>query len=213
MRIAEMYSHLNGHEHILVHKPEVWQDIEEVVQAIDAEACRVKQSQEKSKSKAGKVLYSPIALNEQFAERLVPKGWTESRTSYWVTRDHRLIRRTLGLSAAEQKREIEAAGETPIYSYNQTDFVKQRIALEVQLGKYAFVAYDLFVKHMAFYVGDLIDVAIEAVPMKELQTHLPSGAPFYEGVLYDLLRHGRSTPRVPIVLIGLAAERPQDQAG
>lgn len=29
-----------------------------------------------------------------------------------------------------------------------------RIALEVQLGKYAFVAYDLFVKHMAFFVGD-----------------------------------------------------------
>lgn len=29
-----------------------------------------------------------------------------------------------------------------------------RIAVEVQLGKYAFVAYELFVKHMAFFVGD-----------------------------------------------------------
>ena len=54
----------------------------------------------------------------------------------------------------EQKKEIEATGEIPIYSYNQTDFVKDRVAIEVQFGKYSFVAYDLFVKHLAFYVGD-----------------------------------------------------------
>ena len=69
----------------------------------------------------------------------------------------------------EQKREIEAAGHRAIYSYNQTDFVKERVAVEVQFGKYAFVAYDLFVKHMAFYVGDVIDVGVEILPMKTLQ--------------------------------------------
>ncbi len=52
------------------------------------------------------------------------------------------------LTAAEQKKEIEAAGEPAIYSYNQTDFVKDRVAVEVQFGKYSFVAYDLFVKHL-----------------------------------------------------------------
>ena len=36
-------------------------------------------------------------------------------------------------------------------SYNQTDFVKERVAVEVQFGKYAFVAHDLFVKHLSFY--------------------------------------------------------------
>ena len=46
---------------------------------------------------------------------------------------------------------IESAGREPIYSYNQTDFVKERVAVEVQFGKYAFVAHDLFVKHMAFW--------------------------------------------------------------
>ena len=35
-------------------------------------------------------------------------------------------------------------------SYNQTDFVKERVAVEVQFGKYAFVAHDLFVKHLSF---------------------------------------------------------------
>ena len=54
------------------------------------------------------------------------------------------------LPEREQKQAIEAAGLTPIMSYNQTDFVKDRIAVEVQFGKYAFVAHDLFVKHLSF---------------------------------------------------------------
>jgi len=32
------------------------------------------------------------------------------------------------------------AGRRAIFSYNQTDFVKKRIAVEVQLGKYSFIA-------------------------------------------------------------------------
>ncbi len=40
--IAEQYSHLNGYEHILVHKPQVWQDIVAVIDLIDAEACRTR---------------------------------------------------------------------------------------------------------------------------------------------------------------------------
>ena len=73
------------------------------------------------------------------------------------------------MGAAQQKAEIEGAGLQPLASYNQTDFVKDRVAVEVQFGKYAFVAYDLFVKHLAFYVGDVIDVGVEILPMKALQ--------------------------------------------
>jgi hypothetical protein len=108
------------------------------------------------------------------------------------------------MSAEEQKREIEAAGETPIFSYNQTDFVKDRVALEVQFGKYSFVAYDLFVKHLAFYIGDKIDVGIEVLPMKSLQAEMSSGPGYYEGELYNVIRNGRGVPAVPLVLIGVA---------
>ncbi len=114
-----------------------------------------------------------------------------------------MIRKTMALDAVEQKAEILAAGLTPIFSFNQTDFVKSRIAVEVQFGKYSFVAYDLFVKHMAFFVGDKIDVGVEILPMKELQAGMSSGPPYYEGALYDLLRQGRSTPAVPLVLVGI----------
>jgi len=115
-----------------------------------------------------------------------------------------LIRKTIGLPSDEQRKEIIDAGEVPIYSYNQTDFVKDRIAIEVQFGKYTFIAYDLFVKHMAFFVGDMIDVGVEILPMKELQIQMSSGVPYYEGGLYDLLRQGRGVPAVPLVLIGIA---------
>lgn len=73
------------------------------------------------------------------------------------------------LTPSEQKKKIEATGKRPILSYNQTDFVKDRIAVEVQFGKYSFMAFDLFVKHMAFYIGEVIDVDVEILAMKSLQ--------------------------------------------
>jgi hypothetical protein len=108
------------------------------------------------------------------------------------------------LSSKEQKREILAAGKLAISSYNQTDFVKDRVAVEVQFGKYSFVAYDLFVKHMAFYVGNAIDVGVEILAMKEMQSHMSSGPGYYEGELYNVIRQGRGVPAVPLVLVGVA---------
>ena len=108
------------------------------------------------------------------------------------------------MSPEEQKKEIEAAGEVPIFSYNQTDFVKDRVAIEVQFGKYSFVAYDLFVKHLAFYIGDHIDVGVEILPMKSLQSHMSSGVPYYEGEFYNVVRQGRGVPAVPLIIIGIA---------
>jgi len=97
----------------------------------------------------------------------------------------------------------ESVREIAAESYNQTDFVKNRVALEVQFGKYSFVAYDLFVKHLAFYIGDHIDVGIEILPMKTLQSQMSSGPSYYEGELYNVVRQGRGVPAVPLVIIGI----------
>jgi hypothetical protein len=201
MKIVETYSHLNGLEFLLVHKPALWKEIQSVVAGVDANSCRTKVSKEKTKK--GKMLFSPIDMNACFKRLLRVKKWEESRVSYWVTKSEKLIRKTLVMPASEQKKEIEAAGEKPIFSYNQTDFVKDRVAVEVQFGKYSFVAYDLFVKHLAFYVGDRIDVGIEILPMKSLQNHMSSGVAYYEGEFYNVVRQGRGVPAVPLVLIGI----------
>lgn len=201
MNTVEIYSHLNGLEFLIVRKPGIWQEIQDVITAVDANKCRTKISKEKTMP--GKLLFSPIDLNAEFNRLLRGKSWKESRVSYWVTKSEKLIRKTLSLSPQEQKKEIESAGETPIFSYNQTDFVKERVAIEVQFGKYAFVAYDLFVKHLAFYVGDHIDVGIEILPMKSLQSQMSSGVAYYEGEFYNVVRQGRGVPAVPLVLVGI----------
>jgi len=151
VKIVETYSHLNGLEFLLVHKPKLWKEVQNVIKTIDGEACKTKVSKEKTMK--GKLLYSPIDMNKSFKEKLENLQWNESRVNYWVTKDEKLIRKTLTMPPDEQKKEIEEAGDSPIFSYNQTDFVKDRVAIEVQFGKYSFVAYDLFVKHLAFYVG------------------------------------------------------------
>jgi hypothetical protein len=202
MRIVEHYSHLNGLEFLMVHKPKLWAEIQQVISSIDATKHRTKISKEKGM--VGEFLYSPKDMNLAFKKGFEKKNWEETRTSYWVTDDAKLIRKTLTLDQKDQKAEITAAGKRPILSYNQTDFVKERVAVEVQFGKYAFVAYDLFVKHMAFFVGDVIDLGVEILPMKELQEHMSSGPGYYEGELYNLIRQGRGVPAVPLVLIGVA---------
>lgn len=203
MKIAQIYSHLNGLEYLLVHKKSLWKEIQTVIEKIDGNICKTKISKEKGME--GKVLYSPVEMNKSFSNLLNTNGWSESRVSYWVTKDEKLIRKTISKSFEEQKKEIEDAGETPIFSYNQTDYIKQRVALEIQFGKYAFVAYDLFVKHLAFYVRDEIDVGVEILAMKSLQSQMSSGPAYYEGELYNVIRNGRGVPAVPLVIIGIEA--------
>lgn len=201
MKIIEIYSHLNGLEFLIVHKPKLWKGIKRVIRSVDAKACKTKVSKEKGI--VGKLLYSPIDMNTHFKKLLSEVGWKESRVSYWVTKSEKLIRKTLSMDPQEQKKEIQAAGEKPIYSYNQTDFVKDRVAIEVQFGKYSFVAYDLFVKHLAFYIGDHIDVGIEILPMKALQVQMSSGVSYYEGEFYNVIRQGRGVPAVPLIIVGI----------
>jgi hypothetical protein len=192
---------LNGLEYLLVYKKALWKEIQDVIQRADATLCQTKVSKEIRTQ--GQLFYSPRAMNKAIREGFTRHRWSERRISYWVTSDARLIRKTMFMDSAQQKAEIEDAGLKPLPSYNQTDFVKERIAVEVQFGKYAFVAYDLFVKHLAFYVGDVIDLGVEILPMKALQQQMSSGVGYYEAELYNLVREGRGVPPVPLILIGV----------
>ena len=202
MQIKARYSHLNGEEYLLVHRNQLWEEVQAAIAEVDAFACRTKVSKERTMP--GKMLFSPTDMNRAFRDGLRRLGWNERRSTFWVTEDERILRGTYTLPEEEQRKAIEGAGFTPIMSYNQTDFVKERVAVEVQFGKYAFVAHDLFVKHLSFYVSDIIDVGIEILPMKELEREMSSGVPYYERDLLNVLRQGRGVPSVPLVLIGVA---------
>ncbi len=201
MQLAQTYSHLNGLEYLMVHRPSLWKEVTDVVAGVNAQACKTKVSMEKRTY--GQTFYSPSDMNASFAAGFKKRQWAERRNSFWVTEDAKLLRSIYGLTAQQQHDAIKAAGHTPIPSYNQTDFVKDRIAVEVQFGKYSFVAHDLFVKHLSFYVSDIIDVGIEILPMKSLERRMSSGVPYYERDLLNVIRQGRSVPAVPLVLIGV----------
>ena len=202
MRIVERYSHLNGEEYLLVHRPNLWQEVLDVIDSVDAEACKDKVSKEKSRQ--GQMLYSPGSMNGAIATGFKARGWRDRRQSFFVTSDAQILKQIYHLDIDAQRNAIVEAGLKPIRSYNQTDFVKDRVAVEVQFGKYAFVAHDLFVKHMAFFVSDLIDVGIEVLPMKELEAYMSSGVPYFERDLLNIIRQGRGVPAVPLVLLGVA---------
>ncbi len=202
MKIAARYSHLNGEEYLIVHKKELWDEVLDVISTVDAYACKTKVSREQRTG--GRLFFSPKDMNKAFSDGVGRAGWMERRNQFWVTADEKVLRGIYNLSEQEQREAIKAAGHTPIMSYNQTDFVKDRVAVEVQFGKYAFVAHDLFVKHLSFYISDIIDVGIEILPMKTLEQEMSSGVPYYERDLLNVIRQGRGVPAVPLVLIGVA---------
>ena len=170
MRIVETYSHLNGLEYLMVHKKKLWKEIRDVVASVNAKNLRTKISKEKNM--VGKSLYLPPAMNAAFDLEFKKCGWKEQRTSYWVTSDARLIRKTLTLTEKEQKTQIVAAGKKPIFSYNQTDFVRDRIAVEVQFGKYAFdVLKFIFLLFLMLIITPQGDVA--SLLTVSLRRHYP----------------------------------------
>lgn len=209
MRLVEYYSHLNGYEWLQYHKPHLWTELTEAIASIDADAMCTKVSKEKTMQ--GKLLLSPSSLNKAFEEELISiRGWKKPVSkSYFITDNADLTKRMIreGMDI-EQQRELLELNDKPTNSNyrskNEADFEKERVSIEVQLGKYAFVQYDIFVKHAANYMHDRIDLGIQIVPMKEMEMKMSSGPSNYERNLHELLRQGRIFPPVPIILVGIA---------
>jgi hypothetical protein len=201
MKIAQKYSHLNGEEYLLVHRKAEYKEIIDVVGHINANAHKTKVSDEKGKK--GRVIYSPASLNTEFKTLLTKKGWNERRRDFYVSTDPNIVRQLEPLDFQQQKELLVSLNLPLLDSYNQTDFIKNKIALEVQLGKYFAVTYDLFVKHLSFYTGQIIDIGIEIVPTKNMQREMSSGPPWFEKEVHNVLRHGRTNPPVPLLILGI----------
>ncbi len=202
MKIAQTYSHLNGLEFLITHKPELWSEIQSAIKNIDASEAFDKISKEKTM--IGKTLYSPSKLNKLFKKEFYKNGWQEKRISYYVSEDLDTTKQIVDITDKnEQKQAIIDNGFVAYNTYNQVDFVKDKVAVEVQLGKYFSVQYDLHVKHTFFYNRGDIDVGIEIIPMHSLMAQMSTGIAWYENELTNIVREGRSNPTVPIILIGI----------
>ena len=133
MKITQKYSHLNGEEYLIVHHNDLYDEIKEIIESIDAEAHRTKISKEKRK--VGNRLFAPKVLNKTFKTGFNGCGWEESRYSYFITLERELMEKSILMPAKEQRKFLVDNGEdTPIHSFNQTDFVKDRLRLKFSLA-------------------------------------------------------------------------------
>ena len=134
MRHDYIYNHLNAEEFLIVKRSAQWQQILDAIESIDANQF-LKISNDKTRR--GEVLYNQVAINDEFKRILGSSGWNEMKTEYYVTGDISTSKDIVRVKDAEvQKRTIEERGHTAFSTYNQVDFVKDRIAVEVQFGKY-----------------------------------------------------------------------------
>ena len=85
-------------------------------------------------------------------------------------------------------------------AFKQCDFFKEKVLIEVQMGKYAFMFYDL-AKFQYFFNKGLIKVGVEIVPCHFLHKQMSSGTSYGEQLIYDLERLSKNFPSVPIRII------------
>lgn len=188
MKIVGRYSLKNGLRILEKNYPSELDEIYKVIQLIDASRYKTKISKEKTSK--GEVLYSPGKLNNAFKEHFFKRGWQTIRvpcdysTQYYVA----------GYAPPERR------GLKP---YREIDFVKNRVGVEVQFGKYAFMVYNVAAKMTIFHNLGFIDVGVEIVPVKELQAEMSTGVSYFEQFVWDLEHRGTANIDIPVLVLGI----------
>lgn len=189
MRIAGLYSFNEGSQVVKGQYKDLLEEITQCIESVDALSCKTKESSEKTMQ--GQILFSPVALNEKFKARLHPIGWQSVRipceypTHFYV-------------EGYEPKRLRKGA-------FREMDFVKRKLGVEVQFGKYSFMVYNVAAKMTIFRNLEHIDAGIEIVPVKALADEMSSGVSYFEQFVWDLERRGVSNIDVPVLIIGIDA--------
>jgi hypothetical protein len=181
VKIVYEYSHLGGAEILRVRYPEEDERICQVIS--DVVPHRTKISKEKTMK--GRALYAPTDMNAQFKAAFNELGFSELRDTYTIT--------------------IPNSRVCIPGAFKQIDFVKGRLLVEVQFGKYAFMFYDL-AKFQYFFNENKCDVGVEIVPCHNLQRQMSSGVSYGEQLVYDIERLKRHFPAVPTEVILVDAE-------
>lgn len=181
MNVIKTYSHLNGLEFLKIHRKELWEEIITVIGSVEPESCKIEDSREESG-----LGYGSIALKNCFKKFLVNLDWKEDPNSNSI-----------------KKTKMKECERTTPFSFNGTNFIKDRISIQFNLDIYDYENTIIFERHLALYSLDMIDVGISILPMKSLQAQMSSGVPYYEGELYNVIRQGRGVPAVPLVIVGI----------
>lgn len=181
MKVVYEYSHLGGAEILKVRYPEEDEQICRVIAGVKAPKTKIS----REKTMRGRALYAPKEMNARFRAAFNGLGFQELRDTYTIT--------------------LPDSPVTVPGAYKQIDFVKGRLLVEVQFGKYAFMFYDL-AKFQYFFNENKCDVGVEIVPCHELQRQMSSGVSYGEQLVYDIERLKRHFPAVPVKVLLIDAD-------
>jgi hypothetical protein len=191
MIIAGIYSFKNGEAIIRSQYPAEFREVEQVIAAVDSTQCKTKTSREKTMS--GRTLYSPRALNTAFTKEFAQRGWRKYKVKCIYPTNYYLS----GISDPVPKGSSKGA-------FREMDFTKNRVGVEVQFGKYAFMVYNVCAKMTIFRNLGVIDVGIEIVPIKLLAEEMSTGVSYFEQFVWDLEHRGVADIDIPVLVVGVA---------
>ncbi len=188
MKIINTYSFKGGEKFIKTKHPKELREVQDAIKALDATLCLTKESKEKTKK--GQVLFSPVDMNNYLKLFCHQKGWTTKSEE------------------GKKRKFVEPRHAFGKGRFREMDGIKNKVGLEIQFGKYAFMGYDIFSKMIIFKNLKYIECGIEIVPSNELVKFMSTGVSSFEQLLVDFEHRGESDIDIPVFVmsIGLTDE-------
>lgn len=184
-----MYDFNGGKQRIKEQYSIEFQEIKTIIASIDAPLYKTKYSNEKTMM--GQRLFAPKEINEAFKKAFENAGWLKHRVACEYVFGEYLenyvpIKPTKG-------------------AFREMDFVKtdKKLGVEVQLGKYAFMVYNVCAKMTIFSNMGVIDTGIEIVPVKHFADEMSTGVSYFEQFAWDLHHRGVSDIDIPVLILGI----------
>lgn len=188
MKVVGIYSFNGGEAYVKANFAKELAEIYLAIESIDAFLYKTKESKEKTMS--GKILYSPKELNKAFKSFLFPIGWKNVKENCEYKPDYYV-------------NDYQRVASKKVYPFRDMDFVKNKLGVEVQFGKYSFMVYNVCAKMTIFKKLGHINAGIEIVPVKELADQMSTGVSYFEQFVWDLEQRGVSDIDIPVMILGI----------
>lgn len=183
MKVINTYSFKGGEKFLQTKHPKELDEVFEAIKALDATLCLTKESKEKTKK--GQVLFSPVDMNNYLKLVFHQKGWTEKSKD------------------GKKRKFAEPRHAFGKGRFREMDGIKNKVGLEIQFGKYAFMGYDIFSKMIIFKNLKYIECGVEIVPSVELVRQMSTGVSSFEQLLVDFENRGESNIDIPVYVLSI----------
>jgi hypothetical protein len=191
MLIVGRYSIKGGQEFIASKYPHLLKEVENAIKSVKAQDHRTKTSEEKTMP--GYMLYSPVSLNNAIKKALFSFGWKSHREYCEYSKQY--------YDPSFNPKPLNKG------AFREMDFLKEKLGVEVQFGKYAFMVYNVCAKMTIFNRLGVIDAGIEIVPIKNFADYMSSGVSYFEQFVWDLEHRGIADIDIPVLIFGIDSDQ------